>query len=1048
MDGLRKAVRGLRNPGGSTGSDYAADELARLGLVDREYYQAQCGVTFPDDVAAARHAIRTGAKHGWSFHPLVEPDHLPTAWIKPWKEKGDFTPVLRGLVGAALKDPSPLFHPAGWLARHPAAAEHAGGPLGHFLAAADADTVMPTPPAFGGRPPTWGAVRAEAMRRAVEYGEQRARGGGRTSDSWNARDHLAWLKRWASAPVPTFPDRPAVSIVMPVKNRPVAVVEAIRSIQAQTHRDWELLVVDDGSTDNTVAVLTDLAAHDPRIIVLELPVSGGAAAARNVAIKEARGVYLAFLDSDNTWEPVFLRLGLAAMHGQGIRAAHAVAEVTAGGPAKYLAFEGTHADLMMKNHVPMIVLIAETELVREAGGLDPEFRRWMDHDLALRLAARTDIKLLPFIGARYDSVVGTSDRITRTESDNWEFAALGKNLVDWTALSAGLADRVPGRTSILMPTFRDFGMTRRAVEAVLAEAGDDDVEIIVVDNGSQRSVSARLWATFAGEPRVVVRRLPRNYNFAGGSNAAFAMSTGDRVVFLNNDTVVRTGWLRALLAPLDRPEVLGTQPLLVFDNDLVQSAGTVFLADNRVASAFLPGHPVEDARRDSGGGFDAVTAAALAMRAEDVVALRGFDCLYANGMEDVDLCLRARERHPDGFFEVVHDSVVTHHESQTPGRGTHITENRRIFLDRWRGRLPSGAVGRARYRSLGFEIVALAGDENPYPAPRPVLRRPGSVLGDVQVAEAPRPMRWSINIGSIAGPLGDLWGDTHFAAAFAEALQELGQEPVVFRHEAFNGPTAHLSDVVLSLRGLSASTPQPGAVNVLWVISHPELVDVREVQQYDVVAAASRKWAEEMGRRAGRHIHVVHQATNDRLFAPTALHDDGDDVLFVGGTRGQTTRKIVSDALEVGANLAVYGPDWNRCLPEGVLRADYLANEDLSRAYGAAGIVLNDHWADMARNGFMNNRLFDAAASGARVVSDYVDGIDEFFHGLVRTYSSLDELAFLTGETGRASFPPVEERRRLAERVRREHSFRNRAEQLLDAVHDELRARAKRDATD
>ncbi|WAX56029.1 glycosyltransferase [Jatrophihabitans cynanchi] len=1026
--------------------DIQARRLITLGLFDRVFYQAQCRVEFDSDLAAARHAIRWGAKRGWAFHPLVEPDYLPIGWTTAWKERGNFRRLLERLINTAEpRDLSPLFSPRRWLELHPDAGTHPAGALGHFLETARPDTVLPTPEDFLGAPPSWGRVREEALRRADEYGHQLARVRKRTIDVWNARDHADWLRRWAAAPVPRFADRPAVSVVMPVKDRPQIVVDAIASIQAQTHRDWELLVVDDGSTDHTPQVLHELAGQDPRIRVFELPVSGGAAAARNVGIRQARGIYTTFLDSDNVWEPVFLQLSLAAMHGQGLRVAHAVAEVTVGGPATYLAFQGDYDDLIIKNHVPLIVLVAETQLLREVGGLDESFRRWMDHDLVLRLSRRTPITLLPFIGARYDSVEGSADRITRTESDNWEFAALGKNLVDWQAEEERLGERVRGRTSILMPTFRDFTMTRRAVLAVLAQAdaAQANVEVVVIDNGSQRSVSALLWATFAGDARVVVRRLARNYNFAGGCNAAFAYSTGARVVFLNNDTVVRADWLEPLVAPLADPDVLGTQPLLLFPDDTVQSAGTVFLADERVASPFLPGHPAEDARRDSGGGFEAVTAAALAMRAEDVIALHGFDCLYANGMEDVDLCLRARERNPRGFFSVIHDSVVTHYESRTPGRGTYIAENRRIFLDRWRGRLPAGTDGRDRYLAVGFEVAAVQGDGSPYPAPRAVLSRPGSALERATAQRVPQRLRWSINISSVPGPGGDRWGDSHFAAALTGALGALQQEPVVFRHGAHDSSVAHLSDVVLTLRGLTPAHPQPGAVNVLWVISHPDLVDVREVQQFDIVASASPAWAEAMSRTSGRPVHVVYQATDPSLFAPRFVRDDGHSVLFVGGTRGQESRQIVSDALEAQVELAVYGPGWAGRLPDGVLQAAYLENVDLSNAYGSAGVVLNDHWPDMAANGFLNNRLFDAVASGARVISDRVDGIEELFRGSVRTYATVEELAYLCSGAGRLSFAPAAERIEVAERIRAEHSFAARAEQLLMLVQDALRERAR-----
>jgi glycosyltransferase involved in cell wall biosynthesis len=100
---------------------------------------------------------------------------------------------------------------------------------------------------------------------------------------------------------------PEVSIILPTYNRVDVIGRAIASILQQTHTDWELLVVDDGSTDGTLARLQGL---DPRIRLLPQP-NQGVAAARNTGIAAARGRYVAFMDSDDEWRPQFLALTTA-----------------------------------------------------------------------------------------------------------------------------------------------------------------------------------------------------------------------------------------------------------------------------------------------------------------------------------------------------------------------------------------------------------------------------------------------------------------------------------------------------------------------------------------------------------------------------------------------------------------------------------------------------------------------------------------------------------------------------------------------------------------
>lgn len=92
-----------------------------------------------------------------------------------------------------------------------------------------------------------------------------------------------------------------VSVVLPTFNRADTVGRAVRSVLAQTFTDFELIIIDDGSTDDTEAVLT--AFTDPRMRVIRSMINRGVSAARNAGIRESRGQFLAFQDSDDSWRP-------------------------------------------------------------------------------------------------------------------------------------------------------------------------------------------------------------------------------------------------------------------------------------------------------------------------------------------------------------------------------------------------------------------------------------------------------------------------------------------------------------------------------------------------------------------------------------------------------------------------------------------------------------------------------------------------------------------------------------------------------------------------
>ena len=91
------------------------------------------------------------------------------------------------------------------------------------------------------------------------------------------------------------------------------------SVRAQDFEDWEILLIDDASTDGSPALARALAAADPRIQLLTLPENGGPAAARNAGIRAARGRYIAFVDADDLWRPQKLARQIGFMRAEGMR---------------------------------------------------------------------------------------------------------------------------------------------------------------------------------------------------------------------------------------------------------------------------------------------------------------------------------------------------------------------------------------------------------------------------------------------------------------------------------------------------------------------------------------------------------------------------------------------------------------------------------------------------------------------------------------------------------------------------------------------------------
>ncbi|WP_416395599.1 glycosyltransferase family protein [Curtobacterium sp. LFS082] len=304
------------------------------------------------------------------------------------------------------------------------------------------------------------------------------------------------------------------------------------------------------------------------------------------------------------------------------------------------------------------------------------------------------------------------------------------------------------------------------------------------------------------------------------------------------------------------------------------------------------------------------------------------------------------------------------------------------------------------------------------------------------------PLAWSIKIAAPAGPDGDGWGDVHFAAELAAALERLGQHVRVDRRDAHVRDDDGADDVTLVVRGLDRVPPNPASVNLLWVISHPDDVADTELRSFDRSFAAGPAWAADAAARSGVPVETLLQATDPAVFRPdVSAGPDAGRVVFVGSTRG-TARPVVRDAVALGADLRVHGPGWEGVVPEALRGEPALSRPEVAGAYASARVVLNDHWPDMAAGGFVSNRVFDVLASGGVVVTDPVVGLGDVLDvPTLAVARSREDLADLLDPAH--PWPSAAERAEVAAHVAAEHSFDARARVLLAAAREE-RTRLRR----
>ncbi len=279
---------------------------------------------------------------------------------------------------------------------------------------------------------------------------------------------------------------------------------------------------------------------------------------------------------------------------------------------------------------------------------------------------------------------------------------------------------------------------------------------------------------------------------------------------------------------------------------------------------------------------------------------------------------------------------------------------------------------------------------------RPWPHNPDPSISNFKRANAPS-LKWKknglricIKIPVYNWKVADTWGDFYFALGFKKQLAKFGYDVIIQTlDEWYNGQDSDCQ-VILVLRGLSKYEPRSKALHLMWNISHPDKVTTEEYNSYDHVFIASKIWADEIRSRIGNKVSCLLQCTDPHVFK-SPFFPIKSEVLFIGNSKG-IFRPIIKDILPTDFDLHVYGHDWENILDRRYLKGSFIPHNKLYRYYGGAKILLNDHWDDMRKCGFISNRVFDALACGAFVISDHVEGIDEIFKDSLITYTSPNDL--------------------------------------------------------
>ena len=217
-----------------------------------------------------------------------------------------------------------------------------------------------------------------------------------------------------------MPNSPKVSVVIPIFNGERTLTRAIDSVFAQTLSDWELILVDDGSTDRSADLIAQTKGD--RVTHIKHAQNRGAAAARNSGIAAARGRWIAFLDSDDVWKPDKLERQIAALEshgGQNVMGCASGYSLHKNGrdltiSMRMAANQFRHQILYGCTISPGTTLLVERSVFDEIGMFDQALRRLEDWDWLLRFAERYDLLFVPDVLA---DIYLTKKKPTQKEFD-------------------------------------------------------------------------------------------------------------------------------------------------------------------------------------------------------------------------------------------------------------------------------------------------------------------------------------------------------------------------------------------------------------------------------------------------------------------------------------------------------------------------------------------------------------------------------------------------------------------------------------------------------
>ncbi|MCB2137364.1 MAG: sulfotransferase family 2 domain-containing protein [Rhodobacteraceae bacterium] len=293
------------------------------------------------------------------------------------------------------------------------------------------------------------------------------------------------------------------------------------------------------------------------------------------------------------------------------------------------------------------------------------------------------------------------------------------------------------------------------------------------------------------------------------------------------------------------------------------------------------------------------------------------------------------------------------------------------------------------------------------------------------------PLSFAVQLPVPTPKVQSLWGEYHFGQSLCRALQRAG-------HKARTQTMAewdHCEDdaeIDIVLRGKQPYQPRPGRMTLYWLLYAKNPASLgSELAAADHAFIAGKPLLDVLQKSLppGRASLLLHAFDTEEMPLP-APDQPRSGAVFVGHSRG-FKRPIVAQALESDAELKLWGPGWQDTPAAPYQQAARLPSTELGAVYGGAEVVLNDHLVSMRVYGIPNNRIFDALACAAPVISDDIAWLPDDIAAHVHRVRDAEEFRAAYADIRAEPEAIRETRHAFAAEMRDTHSFDHRAAQIV-----------------